>query len=273
MSELTPEQMQERIDQIEREAMGGRGFIAQITYNFGYKVFVADFSNEDTWFPYTFAEGSQQEALTKAKVFIKENSVLDNKGNTARPQPSIGFVVPLGTVLMGGDNWNVDQYFITPLYYDAYNQVLKPAIKDLALFPGTFWGRFGWIAEPSGRTRENQEGRKVAVLVAYPMEIYDSQSQAEAAVSELGGSVTRRVEMPGWLGKELARLQEVVDNLRAAEEPASDDDIANALAGELGVEAAEAIKFIQDDVEAKVDMLAEAYGKQYKGAISAVLNF
>lgn len=258
---LTREQARERQAQIEREAMSGGGFVGLVNCSNGYKVFVAGLSNEETWFTYGMGQASQKEALGKARALVTEHSVLDKNGRPARPQACIGFHVPLASLKAGGENWQQDQYFITPMWQDSFKEVIKPAMEELDIIPGydeQFWARFTWTPEPGGRTRLNQNDEEVAVLVAYPVAVYENEAAAEeGGLGVVGVSEPGSIAPPDWLAPEIERLQGVVDGMGNAPKPA----IAAALAKELGVEDVdEAAKFLGDDVEAKVEMLAKAYG-------------
>lgn len=243
-------QIQEAIDQAEREAASGGGFIGHVNYSLGYKVFAQGLSNEDTWFAYdVLQDGSKEAALNKARALIAEHNVMDSQGRTARPQSAICFHVPLAGLKLGGDNWNVDQYFVTPIYYDAYTQILRSTIKELGIWPGWFWGRFAWTAEPSGRTRFNQEGEEVAVLVAVPVEVYETEEEAETAAGGEGGGASQSTQAPPWLVEEVNNLMEMVNTGAPVE----------VIKNKTGLEHAE--EFVTGDEAARVEVLMNAYSQ------------
>lgn len=254
---LTREQAREEMERMEREASSGRGFVGLINCSTGFKVFASGMTNEETWFPYTMGGNSKAEALNKAKAFIRIHEIIDSQGRPARPQAAVCFHVPLKSLKAGGENWQQDQWFVTPLYYDAYKEIISPALKSLDIIPGfdeQFWARFGWQAEPGGRTRLNQNDEEVPVLVAYPMAIFEDEAAAEEGGEGVTGVVEESAEPPDWLAPEIERIQGVVDGMEGAPRPA----VIAALAKELGVEADEAAKFLGGDDE-KAAMLAKAY--------------
>lgn len=269
---LTREQARAEHERAEREAQSGRGFVGLINCSSGFKVFASGMANEDTWFPHKIGAANKAAALSKARAFIAEHDVLDNQGRKARPQVAVCFHVPLESLKAGGENWQQDQWFVTPLYYDAYKEIISPALKSLDIIPGfdeQFWARFGWQAEPGGRTRLNQNDEEVPVLVAYPMAVFADEAAAEEGgegIVGVGESAPGSAEAPDWLESEIERIQGVVDGMEGAPRPA----VAAALAKELGVDADEAVKFIGDDEDAKVEMLAKAYSLS-EGVVRTVL--
>lgn len=165
---------------------GGGGYICQVEFLTGYKVFVSGMSNEDTFFAYAPGDAAgKDKALAAAR-------------NLGRAQYSFAFRVIKESVLGREVTWQGDRWEVYPGWTDDA-KVVKARAKELGLTPGTFWMRFAWVPSPSGRTRKDSEE---VDFVGMPVELYANQAEAQKAASEQAESfagATENVEVPTWL--------------------------------------------------------------------------
>lgn len=179
---------------------GGNGFIAQIKVEFGYKLYIAGMSNEESWLPYKARdEKSKQDAHDAAVANYVGVGVSEEEAKKKLRQSSAAIIIKNGTVLNRQVAWKGDQYHVTALWTDAYQQVVEPSLSGKITSTDQLgkwlWGWVKFIADPAGRTRafttkdettgvEKTEIRPV--LVAYIEEVFPTKVAAVQRATEIG---------------------------------------------------------------------------------------
>lgn len=201
---MTSEQFFGMLDEIEREESGGGGYIGKIRFELGFKVYASGMQNDETWFPFS-TSADKPDAKARAAKLAAETST---PGNKTKTQLAYGFWLIQDSVMNRDvSHWQGDRFWCYPHWTDAASKVIKPALQDCAIYgsPYEFYGRLTFIADPSGRTRTNQEGEQVAELVAFPAEKFASKEEAEkVAMGEMpkpstGEPVPGATGVPDWL--------------------------------------------------------------------------
>lgn len=188
--------------------------VGQVTFEIGFKVYTKGYSNADTLFAYT-------NKAEKAGAFKVATALTEELGADP-PQASYVLIMPKDNCLFGGDNWNVDQYYIRGRWNEkvvdedgvkhddriVFNSV-KPYLGDGSIFPGKpFWGKVRLVPSPwhlrrgeAGRTKTDQNGDKQFPLIAILDTLYDSKVEAVAEASllrEAFGAGEDSDAPPGW---------------------------------------------------------------------------
>jgi hypothetical protein len=177
----------------EEAQQGGGGYIGQVEFSIGYKVFVSGMSQEDSFFPYTVGDdASKQKALDAARKAVV--------GTTKRPQLSYQLRLLRDTVLSRDvSHWQGDRFCVYPTWTDTAKE-LKAVLQGMGLVPGTYWMRLAWVPDPSGITEE-RDGETKAKLIGWPVEKYTTKAEAEEAAGEQAERFesAAEVEVPIWL--------------------------------------------------------------------------
>jgi hypothetical protein len=220
----------EILESYMQEETSAGGYVGKARFSLGYKAFLPGYSNEDSWWPYEAGnEGSKAEAMTKCKVAINESG---EEGK--RPQNCLGFILYKDSIKGREVSWQQDRYFTYAFWTDAARQIIMPKVKELGIREGEFWGRWTWTEDPSGRMETDAEGEPRVALIAYPVEVYKDEAEAEAAG---GGGESIPATAPDW-------LKEIVDSLKADVESGI---VAAALAAKYKVEAGVAANLLSGD--------------------------
>ena len=200
----------------EQEEGGGSSFrtVGLITFVLGYKVYASGQSNEDTLFPYTKPEdrkAAEQKALAfKAQVGAEND-----------PDRVYAFIVPKATVIAGGDNWNVDQYYLRSVWREqlinpgkeneiddriVFNSV-KDHVSDGRVKIGTpVFGSLQHVASPY-HVRQGEKGKKRKVELAdgttdmrFPtVAVLDTVFENEAEARDSAAEFATDPDVPsGW---------------------------------------------------------------------------
>jgi hypothetical protein len=155
----------------QSESSGGGGWICRVNIQLGYKVFARGYSNEESFFPADMnIEGSTEQAKAKAKAFVdKVNAELPAGENKVKnPTNAIWLEIEKDSVYNKDvSTWEGNRIFVTPVWTDAYNKVILPALKESGAGLGWQWARVSFATDPYKATRMNQNGEEVANLVAY----------------------------------------------------------------------------------------------------------
>ncbi len=210
--------------QAEQEEGGGSTYrtVGLMTFTLGYKVNARGRSKEESLF--TYAQLDQRKAAEqKAKAFQSE------AGAENDPDRVYAFVVPKDTVIAGGDNWNVDQYYLRSIWRD---QLVNPGkdneIDDRIVFNSVkdhvnegrvklgvpFFGSLQRVASPY-HVRQGEKGKKDkaelqdgTVEYGYPTvvvldTVYETEAEARdsAAVFATDPNVPQGWAKELWLGQ------------------------------------------------------------------------
>lgn len=163
--------------QAEKEGTGG-GIVGQFRFEAGYKVYASGVNNRESFFPYTPGDqASQDAALARAKETAAKYGV------TKTPQTAAQLVIFKNSVKGREVTWRDDRFFTYPVWTDGYKKALKPALVKLGIGSfGDYWGKIGFVPDPSGRKKKDQEGNETVELIAVPVELFpDEQAAIRAA--------------------------------------------------------------------------------------------
>lgn len=172
-------------DQEEAQNVGGGGgYICQVEFTVGYKVFVGGMSNEESWFAFAPGDAAAREAA------------LDAARNTGgKPQYGMQFRVIKDSIIGDEVTWQGDRYETYPGWTDD-GKLAKEQAQALNIAPGTHWCRFAWFPSPSGRMKKNEPDQPE--FIGWPVEVYDDKAAAEAAAASIAEN-TETAEVPQWL--------------------------------------------------------------------------
>jgi len=157
---------------------GGNGWISEAEIVFGYKVFVAGHSNEDTFWRFDVAVPASREAARKAAADFARSV------GAKQPTAAIAVILPKDkTYLYDTTRWQGDRWFVLPTYTKGYEDILKPSLKGADAQLGVQWVRIGFKPDPYKPTRKSfdqltGEEREVANLVPYVVEKFDNEEMA-----------------------------------------------------------------------------------------------
>lgn len=163
--------------QAEKEGTGG-GIVGQFRFEAGYKIFAKGLGNRESFFAYIPGdEKSQAAAMAKAK------EAATKLGVTSAPQTAAQLIIFKNSVKGREVTWKDDRFFTYPVWTDSYKKGLKPKLSELKMDHfGDYWGKIGFIPDPSGRKRKNQDGADTVELIAIPVELYaDEQAAIKAS--------------------------------------------------------------------------------------------
>lgn len=223
--------------QAEKEGTGG-GIIGQFRFEAGYKVFAKGLGNLESFFAYVPGdEKSQAGALAKAK------EVATKYGVTSAPQTAAQLVVFKNSVKGKDVTWKDDRFFTYPVWTDAYKKGLKPKLQELKIDHfGDYWGKIGFIPDPSGRKRKNQNGEDVVDLIAIPVELYsDEQAAIKASHKDaLAAGAGAAPSIPqGYTADTWAKQKDDIGKLRLVyiQKGLGGDEALNKVAADYGATA------------------------------------
>jgi len=157
---------------------GGNGWISKAEIVFGYKVFIAGRTNEETFFKFDVAVPASREAARKAAADFARAV------GAKQPTAAIAVILPKDkTYLYDTTRWQGDRWFVLPTYTKGYEEILKPSLKGADAQLGVQWVRIGFKADPYKPTRKSVdqltgEEKEVANLVPYVVEKFESEEMA-----------------------------------------------------------------------------------------------
>lgn len=221
--------------QAEKEGTGG-GIIGQFRFEAGYKVFAKGLGNRESFFAYIPGdEKSQAAALAKAK------ETAGKYGVTSAPQTAAQLVVFKNSVKGRDVTWKDDRFFTYPVWTDAYKKGLKPKLQELKMDHfGDYWGKIGFIPDPSGRKRTGTDGKDVVDLIAIPVEIYATEQDAIKAAHKDNGGAGAAPSIPqGYTADTWARQKDDISKLRLVyiQKGAGGDEATEKVAKDYGATA------------------------------------
>lgn len=196
--------------QAEKEGTGG-GMIAQFRFEAGYKVFAKGLGNRESFFPYVPGDKAGQDAaMSKAKETAAKYGV------TGAPQTAAQLVVFKNSVKGREVTWKDDRFFTYPVWTDAYKKALKPKLSALGIDKfGDFWGKIGFIPDPSGRKRKDQDGNETVELVAVPLELFADEAAAIRAAHKDGNGTGAAPSIPqGYTSETWSKQRDDIAKLR-----------------------------------------------------------
>lgn len=164
--------------QAEKEGTGG-GIVGQFKFEAGYKLYIAGLGNRESFFPYLPGnQASQDAALAKAK----ETAAKYDGGKN--PQTCAQLVIYKNSVKGRTVTWKDDRFFSYPIWTDGYKKGLKPKLAELRMDHfGDYWGKIGFIPDPGGRKKKDQEGNETVELIAIPVALFANEQEAIKAVA------------------------------------------------------------------------------------------
>ena len=182
---------------------GGGGYAAKMQIEFGFKLFVKDVSNEDSWFPYIPSKDDKNGTRAKAEKQAKKTlAKLKEQGyemsDSAKPYGGLGITLFKNSVLNRDVNWENDRFFFETSWTTNkdYNDLIIPKLREASKASGVsigedpVWGRltFQETLDPENKRQTNQEGEDVPKLVAFVAELYPNKKAAEKAAEDMGSS-------------------------------------------------------------------------------------
>lgn len=206
---------------VAEESKGSGGIIALTTVEAGYKVYVTNSdlpkgkTQADTFFPAGPDKASRAKAKAEAVAFA---SALGKKEPTSL---SIRMTCQRDGALSKGASvaWNNDREFVEGIWKNKAGdesdgmKVVAPALRAIGLdLPWTRWARIGFAPSPSGRQDKDAEGNPRTAQVAYPVQVYESETQAKA---EIGASANGTFNVADY-ASDKAHMQKLFDEARAA---------------------------------------------------------
>jgi hypothetical protein len=167
---------------------GGGGLIGKFDFRVGFFIYSGEVDADEKAYPF---EPGNADALEQAKTDAAETLAKYDMGNLTgkdkqRVGPHASYITTFyqkhakGATAERAEGWQGDRVFALPMWSDAAREIWRPAIKELGLMPGTYWGRLTFAEDPSGRMEQGLDGERVA-LVAYPAEVYANEAEAEEA--------------------------------------------------------------------------------------------
>lgn len=180
------------LNEVEREESGGGGYVGKIKFELGFKVYASGMQNDETWFPFSDRE-TKEAAKAKAEKLGNETE--------ARSDMCYGFWLMRDSVINRDvGHWQGDRFFCYPHWTEAAQEVIKPALETCAIYgsPYEFWGRLSFTQDPYGATEIGPDGEERTKLIAYPVEKFEDQDAAWAAVGS--GEVSEGEPIPGMEG-------------------------------------------------------------------------
>lgn len=164
------------------QAGGGSGWIAEAEFTFGYKVFAAGKTNDESFFKFDVSDKNERElARKKASDFAQAV-------NEKTPTTALAIILPKDKVyLHDTSKWQNDSWWVIPTYTRGYEEILKPSLKGSDASLGKQWVRIGFKADPYKPTRKGKhqitgEDIEVANLIPYVIEKFADIDAAMAAV-------------------------------------------------------------------------------------------
>lgn len=190
--------------------------IGKMIFTMGWKVYAQGKSNEESFFPYA-RTAEKKAAQAKAAAFQAE------AGASNAPDKCYAFIVPKDTVIAGGDNWNVDQYFLRAVWQEqlldggtpdeiddriVFNSVKAHVDEKRIKIGSPFYGALRFVPSPfhyrqgeAGKTRDvrladgttEKRWPTIAVLDV----VYATEEEAKGAAAQFVTESDPNVP-PGW---------------------------------------------------------------------------
>lgn len=226
---------------------GGGGLIGKFKFEVGFFIYSGEVDSDERAYPF---EPGDEESLEQALADACETLVkykLDKLTGKAKQKigPHVSYITTFyqahakGATAERAKGWEQgDRVFACSTWGDGAKELYRPAIKELALMPGTYWGRLTFAEDPSGRMEEGLDGPRVA-LVAYPAELYANEAEAEEAA---GGNDDESSGLSPGLAK--AVRADVAEAMRS--DPEADPP-------KVGMSKGEAVKAIATDWQIRTD--------------------
>lgn len=179
------------LDELEQYGRGSGGMIGEFEFNVGFFLFSGDVAADEKAYPFDPTDADAREkAREDALDTLAENDIEADSG----VGPHIAYLTTFykdsakGPTAERAVNWQGDRTFAIPIWSDAAKEVYKPALRELGIAPGKYWGRVTFAEDPSGRTETGLDGEPRPSLVAYPAEVYEDEKAAEEAAGGGGES-------------------------------------------------------------------------------------
>lgn len=197
------------LDELESFGQGGGGLIGKFKFEVAFFIYSGEVDGDEKMYPFKPGDqDSMQQALADANETLAQHGLDELTGkDKQRVGPHPSYVTTFykasakGATAIRADGWQDDRKFALPMWSDAAKELWRPAIKELALVPGTYWGRLTFAEDPSGRMEQGLDGPRVA-LVAYPAELYANEVGAEDAA---GGDGNEDAGTSSGLSPKLAK--------------------------------------------------------------------
>lgn len=171
---------------------GGEGFggIGKVWIGFGYKAYIPNLSNSETWFPFTFGnKESTQVAKEKCAALYLKHGTLNKRGEPAVPYAGFGLRLYKAHVLSrDASAWIDDRWWVYTLFSVQWKAIVQPAMDKLKLRVGNqeLWAMIRTKEDPSGKTHDGKDGEGNTVVypdqVFYVAEVYKDEADAKAHV-------------------------------------------------------------------------------------------
>jgi len=177
------------VKSFEKEGSGGGGWVAWTNVELGYKVFAKGCSNEETFFSFKVGDdASKESAKREAYKFVdKVNS--ESAYEVKKPTNAIRIELDKEKVYnKDTSTWQGNRIQDTPVWTEAYKEIIFPHLKEANADIGWQWARISWEADPYKPTRINtMTGEEQDNLVMYVAETYLTKQEALDAAAKLGG--------------------------------------------------------------------------------------
>lgn len=176
------------LDELEKIGQGEGGLFGRFQFRIGWFAYTGELEDVED----KFASFVPTDADDRQKALESINDTLEESGieKTQALGPHISYVLRFpkstakGVTAERAEGWSVSERVLAvPIWSDAAKELIRPQIKEIGLKLGWHWGRITFAPDPSGRTETGLDGEERVKLVAYPAELYASETECEEAAS------------------------------------------------------------------------------------------
>jgi hypothetical protein len=178
------------VKSFEEESSGGGGWICWTNIQLGYKIFAKGYDNNETFLPFDVGNAQDKERAKREALKFVDKVNAESVEKVKAPTNAIRIELDKEkTYNKDTSTWQGNRIQDTPVWTDAYKEVIFPHLKDANADLGWQWARISFEKDPYKPTRINQlTGEEVANLVMYVAETYLTKQDALDAAAELEGS-------------------------------------------------------------------------------------
>lgn len=187
--EFNVDQFLDALEELEEYGRGGGGLFGRFMFQVAFFIYSGDVDADEKLYPFVVTDQDDRE---KARESALDTLGENNIEASSSIGPHISYVITFykdgakGKTGERAANWQGDRVFAVPIWSPAAKEVIKPALRELGIAPGEYWGRITFKPDPSGRTDTDLEGKERPALVAYPAEVFASEADAEEAAGKVG---------------------------------------------------------------------------------------
>lgn len=187
------------LEQFNQQTDSTGGYIGKGKLEAGYKLFVKDLSNADSWFPYEMTGDKDQDELGRKKAIEAARQQLHLSGDpvgkngkkinaSAAVQITLYKNDVLGAKAVNAAGWQDDRVWTIAKWTDGYTKIVEPEFKRLIqegkpISWGEMWMRVSFKPDPTGRQKADQNGEMKDELVAYIADVFVNEAAAELAAT------------------------------------------------------------------------------------------